>query len=212
MHVGRLSQVRGRLLVASNNTHKLTEFARILGPLGIETVSPADLGIRLEVDETGTSFAENAALKAEAFARTARMPAAADDSGIVVDALGGEPGVYSARFGGPGLSDRDRTALLLERMRGVPDGERTGRFVSAIALAVPGEETRLFHGEVEGTIAHTARGENGFGYDPVFYYAPFGATFGEVGPEQKDSVSHRARALQALAAFLGSAQGASILG
>lgn len=200
-----------RLLVASNNAHKLIEFSRILEPLGIETVSPDSLGLRVEVEETGDTFAQNALLKAQAFAAASGMGSAADDSGIVVDALGGEPGVYSARFGGPGLTDEDRTSLLLERMQGVPDRERSARFVSAIALVVPGHEPVVFHGQVEGVIAREARGTHGFGYDPVFYYPAFESTFGEAGPARKDSVSHRARALAALAGFLRSPAAASIL-
>lgn len=187
-----------RLLIATSNPEKLVEFRRILEPLGIEILSPADVGIKLEVEETGVTFAENAILKARAYADASAMAAAADDSGIVVDALGGAPGVYSARYGGPDLTDADRTSLLLQHMTGVPDSQRSARFVAAVALAADGHETLVFQGEVEGRVARAPAGSTGFGYDPVFYYPPFGMTFAEAGPERKDSVSHRARALRSL--------------
>jgi XTP/dITP diphosphohydrolase len=197
--------VSTRLLAASNNAHKLREFERILAPLGITVVTPEELGLSLEVEETGTTFAENALIKARAFASASGMPAVADDSGLVVDALGGEPGVYSARYGGLGLDDAGRTQLVLERMAAVPPERRTARFVSAIALAgfSPGEP--VFVGVVEGVIARKPEGANGFGYDPIFYYPPLAATFGQAPPEAKDTVSHRARALAQLDAYLRSA-------
>lgn len=191
-----------RILIASNNPHKLSEFRRILLPLGLEPVRPAELGIELEVDETGSTFAENAALKAEAFSRVARLPALADDSGLVVDALGGEPGVLSARYGGPGLSDADRVQLLLRRMQDVPDNQRTARFVAAIALARPGDQTFAVQELVDGQITRAPRGHRGFGYDPVFLYPPFGRTFAEVEPEEKDRVSHRGKAMRRMARVL----------
>ncbi|HZU14178.1 MAG TPA: RdgB/HAM1 family non-canonical purine NTP pyrophosphatase [Chloroflexota bacterium] len=190
-----------RLIAATNNPHKIREFRRILLPLGIEVITPDDLGLSVAVEETGTTFAENALLKARAFAAGSGLPALADDSGIVVDALGGEPGIYSARYGGPGLDDAARTNLLLSRLANTPPGARSARFVAAVAL-VQGSDERVFEGTVEGVIAPEARGHNGFGYDPVFYYPPFGHTFGEVAPERKDTVSHRARALNELARYL----------
>lgn len=201
-----------RLLAATNNPHKLTEFRRILGPLGVDVVTPADLGISLEVEENGATFAENAGIKARAFHEAGGLPALADDSGLVVDALGGEPGIYSARYGGPGLNDADRTALVLRRMEGIAGEQRTARFIAAIVLVAPGKEPLLFEGTVEGTIADRARGDNGFGHDPIFYYPPFGCTFGEAAPEAKDSVSHRARALAALGHYLRQSEYPGILG
>jgi XTP/dITP diphosphohydrolase len=201
-----------RLLVATSNPHKLAEFRRILEPLGLSIVSPVEAGVELEVEETGNTFAENAVLKARAYSEASAMAAVADDSGIVVDALGGEPGVYSARFGGPGLTDAERTALLVERMKDVPEERRSARFLAAVALAVPGREPLVFKGEVEGKVTTGPRGSHGFGYDPVFYYPPFGMTFAEVDSERKDAVSHRARALQALVRCLTEQDLPSILG
>lgn len=200
-----------RFPVATNNRHKLIEFRRILTPLGVEVIAPADLGLSLEVEETGTTFAENALLKARAFSSAAGLPAIADDSGLVVDALGGEPGVYSARYGGPGLDDAGRTQLLLRKMATIPSSDRSARFVSAVALVTPGGESRTWEGKVEGRIAPKAAGTGGFGYDPIFFYPPLNATFGEISGEEKDRVSHRARALAQLAEYLA-AEGARILG
>lgn len=199
------------LLAASNNPHKLVEFRRILDPLGIRTVTPRDLGISVEVEETGTTFRENALIKATAFSEQSGLPALADDSGLVVDALGGEPGVYSARYGGPGLTDADRTNLVLERMQGVPDQDRSCRFVAAVALVAPGTDSMVFEGDVEGVVGRQPQGPNGFGYDPIFIYPPFGLTFGQAEAAAKDRVSHRARALAALAHALSGPDGAGIL-
>lgn len=189
------------LLVASNNLHKVEEFRRILTPLGFAVVTPAELGVAIDVEETGTTFEENALLKARAFHDASGIAAVADDSGLVVDALGGQPGVFSARYGGPGLDDQGRVDLLLRNLEGVPLAVRAARFVSAIALVADRGEW-VFDGVVEGEIAMEPRGKNGFGYDPVFIYPPFGMTFGEAESSAKDRVSHRGRALRALADFL----------
>lgn len=203
--------MRRHILIASNNPHKLREFRGILEPLGFVVISPADLGITISVEETGTTFAENATIKAEALRDLAGLPVAADDSGLVVDALGGEPGVYSARYGGPGLTDAGRTALVLALLRGVGRRDRSGRFVAVIALAATGEETRLFHGVAEGTIAEEAAGDGGFGYDPIFFFPPAGRTFAQMSPYEKAQVSHRGNAARALAAHLQSPAGSNIL-
>jgi XTP/dITP diphosphohydrolase len=168
----------------------------------VSVVTPTDLDLVLEVEETGSSFAENAVLKAEAFHRASGMIAVADDSGLVVDALHGAPGIYSARYGGPGRSDDERNSLILAELRDVPDVLRSARFICAIAVASPGRETEVFEGRVEGAVTHETIGENGFGYDPIFFYRPFGRTFGEVDPDVKAAVSHRGNALRLATPYL----------
>lgn len=200
-----------RVVAASNNPHKIKEFRRILGPIGFNIVAPADLGLRLQVEETGDSFAVNALLKARAFNGASGLSALADDSGLVVDALGGGPGVYSARYGGEGLTDEDRCRLVVEALRDVPVERRTARFVVAIALVTNTGRTITVDGSVEGSIEPDARGSNGFGYDPIFYYPPAGRTFGEMSPQEKDWVSHRSVALHRLAAALSEPGAAGIL-
>ncbi len=190
-----------RVLVATNNAHKLAEFRRLLALAPIALVAPAEAGIALDVDETGTTFAANAALKARAFAN-AGMPALADDSGIEVDALDGAPGVLSARYGGPGLDDAGRTQRLLDELRDTPDGERGCRYVAVLALAWPGGETETFEGRCDGVLAREPAGDNGFGYDPVFFVPSSGRTMAELSPDEKDAISHRGHASRALSARL----------
>jgi XTP/dITP diphosphohydrolase len=198
-------------MVASNNPKKLKELRSLLVATGISVVSPADVGLRLSPEETGDTFAANARLKAEAFSAASGLRALADDSGIVVDALGGAPGIYSARFAGEDATDADRNMRLLERLEGVPWDERTARFVCAIAIAAPGEETVVFEDTAEGVIALEHRGHGGFGYDPIFFYPPLGRTFGELSPEGKAQVSHRGKALRRAAQYLMSGGGPGIL-
>lgn len=187
-----------KYIIATHNAHKLAEISRILEPLGIEAVTDRDLGIALpEVEETGTTFAENAFIKAEAACRFANMPAIADDSGIAVDALGGEPGVYSARYGGEGLDDNDRNNLLLKNMKDVPVGKRQAQFVSAVCCVFPNGDVLRTEGVVHGEIGFEAKGKNGFGYDPLFYVGD--RTTAEMSAEEKDAISHRGRALEAFA-------------
>jgi XTP/dITP diphosphohydrolase len=193
-----------RVLLASNNRSKLTELRTITSSLGLEVQSPAELGVELEVEETGSSFAENAVLKARAFQREVGGVVLADDSGLVVDALGGEPGIFSARFGGPQLDDAGRNSLVLERMRGVPTAARTARFVAAIAVVGLDAEPMVFPGVVEGLITERPAGDGGFGYDPIFFYPPFGRTLAEASAAEKASVSHRGKALRSAARYLGS--------
>ncbi len=195
-----------QLLLASGNAHKLAEFRRLLEPKGITLRAPADLGLSLDVDETADDFSGNARLKAEAFCRAAKMPALADDSGLVVDALGGEPGVRSARYGGPGLDDADRRRLVLKNLdeRHVPEEQRTARFVCVLALRLPDDLPDLrglstlwwFDGVAEGRILFEERGRGGFGYDPIFYDADVGASFAELNAADKDARSHRGRAVR----------------
>ena len=190
------------LLLASQNPGKLNEMRQLLAGLPFRVLRPADLGIHQAPEETGSTFMENAVLKARHYAQRSGLLTVADDSGLSVDALGGGPGLYSSRFGGEGATDEDRNRLLLEKLRGVPDEKRGARFTSAVAVA-RGTEL-LFQGEetVEGRIAAAPRGRHGFGYDPVFFFPEFGRTFGEAAPEDKDRVSHRGKAFALLRRFL----------
>lgn len=184
-----------KLVLASKNKHKLVELQTILGQMGIEVVLQSELGIDVDVEETGVTFAENAMLKAKAVMEVSGMAAIADDSGLVVDALNGEPGVYSARYGGK-PTDLDRTMLLLENMKDVPEEKRTGRFVSAIACALPDGREVTAEGVCEGNILFELRGNGGFGYDPVFYVPVLGKTFAQAEAEEKNAISHRGNALR----------------
>jgi XTP/dITP diphosphohydrolase len=185
------------LRCATTNPGKLAEF-RLAGR-EIEVEPVPGLAAIAAPEETGTTFEENAVLKAIYYSRFTADPVFADDSGLIVDALGGAPGVHSARFAGADATDADNNRLLLERLDGVQN--RTARFVCVIALAQNGQLMRVFHGAVEGVITDAPRGANGFGYDPLFYHAPFGCTFGEVDRERKLTVSHRGRALDALLTY-----------
>lgn len=187
-------------VLATSNPGKVREFGSLLGPLGVHVLTPSELGRRLQVEETGGTFEANAVLKAEAGAVLSTLPCIADDSGLEVDALDGRPGVHSARYGGPGLDDEQRTQLLLQEMRGQSD--RCARFVSVIALARSGHPTMVFRGEVRGQLTEEVRGTGGFGYDPIFLYRSSGKTFAEMSAGEKDAVSHRARAAQKLIMFL----------
>jgi XTP/dITP diphosphohydrolase len=190
------------LLLATQNPGKLAEMRLLAEGLPFRVLGPRELGIDDAPDETGTTFIENAVLKARHYARLSGRLTVADDSGLSVDALGGGPGLYSARFGGEGASDADRNALLLEKLADVPTERRQARFTSAVAVAR--EDELLFQAEesVEGLIADGLRGPNGFGYDPLFFYPPFGRTFGEIPHEEKDRVSHRGKAFARLRRFL----------
>lgn len=190
------------LLLATNNPGKVREFEALLRSLTIHLITPAECGLSLAVAETGTTFAQNASLKAEAFCQASGLASLADDSGLEVDFLDGQPGVYSARYGGDGLTDMDRVGLLLSRLRGVPEEKRSARFISVIALARPGRPIELFTGTVEGRITLLPRGSDGFGYDPIFLYPPAGRSFGEMTLEEKDRVSHRANAARKLIRYL----------
>jgi XTP/dITP diphosphohydrolase len=199
--------VTSELLLASQNPGKLGEMRQLLAGLPFVVLSPAEVGIVEAPEETGASFRENAALKARHYAALSGRVAVADDSGLAVDALDGRPGLYSSRFGGEGASDQDRNRLLLELLRDVPAERRAARFTSAVAVARPGDgpaPQMVFEAleTVEGFIASEPRGPNGFGYDPIFFYPPFGKTFGEVPPADKDRVSHRGKAFARLRLFL----------
>ncbi len=191
-----------KLLVATNNPGKVQEYkdllAELLLPQEIEITFPRQEGLPLEVDETGETFEENARLKALAFARASGLLTLADDSGLEVDALGGAPGVRSARYGGPHADDIDRYRKLLDALSGVPASRRSARFRCVIALAQPDGTVYTADGACEGEIGSAPRGEHGFGYDPVFIVAGYGGrTMAELAPEVKNKISHRARAVMA---------------
>jgi XTP/dITP diphosphohydrolase len=191
------------LLLASQNPGKLNEMRQLVKDLPLHVVGPRELGIAEAPEETGTTFIENATIKALYYAGRSGLLTVADDSGISVDALGGKPGLHSSRFGGEGASDADRNRLLLEKLQGVPREGRGAHFTSAVVVARG--ETVLFQAQeqVHGFIAEEVRGPNGFGYDPLFFFPEFDRTFGEVPREQKDQVSHRGKAFARLRAFLG---------
>lgn len=188
-----------KIVLASSNPHKLREFREILEPLGCEVISQRDLGIDVDPEETGATFSENSAIKARAIYEASKFATVADDSGLEVDALGGEPGVYSARYGGT-RDDKAHNALVLKKLEGVPDEQRTARFVCAITyIDETGAEYR-FSGKFEGRIGYEERGKNGFGYDPIFMVGDISSA--EMSPEEKNSQSHRGKALRALAEHL----------
>jgi len=192
-----------KLIIASNNAHKMREINEILGAEFPDMVTLKQAGLDIDVVEDGDTFQANAVKKAEEVRIASGFPAAlADDSGLIVDALGGAPGVYSARYAGEGHNDADNNAKLMRDMEGVPTEQRTCRFASAVALAREGKETICVMGYAEGILLTEARGSNGFGYDPYFFYPPLGKSFAQLSAEEKNTVSHRKHALEALLAIL----------
>ena len=186
-----------KVVLASKNKHKLVEISKITEKFGFELVLQSELGVDIDVEETGTTFEENSFLKAEAVMKATGLPALADDSGICVDALNGEPGVYSARYGfDETLDDWGRLELLLKNTEQVPDGQRQAKFVAVITMVTPEGEVIQARGEIHGELTREPRGENGFGYDPIFYYPPAGMTTAEMPSEAKNEVSHRGNALK----------------
>ncbi len=186
-----------RVVLASKNRHKLVEISQITEKFGIELVLQSELGVDIDVEETGTTFEENSFLKAEAVMKATGLPALADDSGISVDALNGEPGIYSARYGfDESLDDWGRLLLLLKNTEQIPDGERQAKFVCVITFVTPEGEKIQARGEIHGELTREPVGENGFGYDPIFFYPPLGKTTAELSAEEKNVVSHRANALK----------------
>jgi XTP/dITP diphosphohydrolase len=190
------------LLLASQNPGKLEEMRLLAAGLPFRVLGPRELGLVEAPEETGSSFIENARIKALDYARRSGRLTVADDSGLSVEALGGAPGLFSSRFGGEGAGDLDRNRLLLEKLRDVPTERRGARFTSAVVVARGAIVLFEVEQHVEGFIADAMRGANGFGYDPLFFYPPFGRTFGEVPREQKDRVSHRGKAFARLREFL----------
>ena len=186
-----------KIVLASKNPHKLVEISKITEKFGFQLVLQSELGVDIDVEETGTTFEENSYQKAYAVMKATGLPALADDSGIAVYALNGEPGVYSARYGGdPSMSDWDRLELLLKNTEHVPEGQRQAQFVCVITLVTPEGQTIQARGEIHGELIREPRGKNGFGYDPIFYYPPFGKTTAEISAEEKHAVSHRGKALR----------------
>ena len=186
-----------KVVLASRNPHKLVEIKQITDKFGFDLVLQSELGIDINVEETGTTFEENSLIKARAVMEATGLPALADDSGIAVDALNGEPGVYSARYGfDESLDDWGRMMLLLRNTEHVPDGQRQAKFVCVISFVTPEGKIIQARGEIHGELTRQPRGENGFGYDPIFYYPPFGQTTAGIPAEQKNQVSHRGNALR----------------
>ena len=186
-----------KVVLASKNKHKLEEISKITEKFDMELVLESELGVDIDVEETGSTFEENSFIKANAVMQATGLPALADDSGIAVDALNGEPGIYSARYGfDESLDDWGRLQLLLKNTEDVPDDKRQAKFVCVITLVTPDGQTIQARGEVHGMLLRAPAGENGFGYDPIFYYPPFGKTLAEASAEEKNQVSHRANALK----------------
>ncbi len=187
-------------IIATNNKKKLREMGAILEKLGVRALSLAEAGIESDAEETGTTFEENSRIKALAAMKVANLPAIADDSGLEVDALNGEPGVYSARYGGDKCRDDiERYEYLLENMKDVPDGKRAARFVSVITCVFPDGREISARGEIEGEILRAPHGEGGFGYDPIFFVPEEGMSTAEMTQERKNEISHRAKSLRIMA-------------
>ena len=185
-----------KVVLASKNPHKLVEIRQITDKFGFDLVLQSELGVDIDVEENGSTFEENSFIKAEAVMKATGLSAIADDSGIAVDALNGEPGIYSARYGfDDSLDDWGRLQLLLKNTENVPDGQRQAKFVCVITFITPDGKTIQARGEIHGELTREPYGENGFGYDPIFYYPPMGKTTAEMTSEEKNRVSHRANAL-----------------
>ena len=195
-----------KVVLASHNAKKITEMRAILSQMGVEVLSQRDVGVDLEPEETGTTFEANARIKAKAVMEATGLPAIADDSGLMVDALDGAPGVYSARYGGEGATDADRNVKLLRELRDIPEGRRGARFVSAVCCVFPDGSRVETRGECPGWVGFAPRGKDGFGYDPLFVVAQglpgAGKTYAELTPEEKDAVSHRGNALRHFSTLL----------
>ena len=185
-----------KIIFATGNENKLREIRQITENMGIEIVSMKDAGYYTEVEETGTTFEENAYLKASAIAKKCNLPTLADDSGLEIDYLNKEPGIYSSRFMGEDTPHSVKNAELLRRMEGVPDEKRTARFVCAICFVRPDGSSETVRATMEGRVAYKSAGKNGFGYDPIFFLPERGCTSAELSPEEKNEISHRGKALR----------------
>ena len=186
-----------KVVLASKNQHKLVEIKQITDKFDMELILQSELGVDIDVEENGTTFEENSFIKADAVMKATGLPALADDSGICVDALNGEPGIYSARYGfDDSLDDWGRLELLLKNTENVPDGQRQAKFVAVITMVTPEGQVIQARGEIHGELLRAPVGKNGFGYDPIFYYPPYGKSTAEMSPEEKNQVSHRANALK----------------
>lgn len=186
-----------QVVIATKNKGKAKDFEALFAPLGYEVVTMFDVAPDLEIEETGTTFEENAVLKAETLAKQLNTIVIADDSGLAVDALNGEPGVYSARYAGD-HDDEANILKVLEKLQGVPTEKRTARFCCALAIAGPEMETTTLFGTCEGVILEEKRGTNGFGYDPIFFVQALNRAMAELSPEEKGSISHRGNAIRQL--------------
>ena len=191
-----------KILVATRNKSKMAELVELLRPLRVTLVSLDDLSIGEEIEETGETFKENAILKAEGYGQLGGLITIADDSGIEVDALGGAPGIYSARYGGVGLTDLDRNNLLLKNVEKIPEQQLTARVRCVVALWIPEDKTVTFEGKIEGMLVRVSSGNNGFGYDPIFFYGPMNKTLADIGPEEKEKISHRGFAVRMAREYL----------
>ncbi|MCY7761404.1 XTP/dITP diphosphatase [Bacillus spizizenii] len=189
-------------IIATHNPGKVKEFKEILEPKGYDVKSLAEIGFTEEIEETGHTFEENAILKAEAVAKAVNKMVIADDSGLSIDNLGGRPGVYSARYAGEQKDDQANIAKVLSELKGIEKEQRTARFRCALAVSIPGEETKTVEGHVEGYIAEEPRGEYGFGYDPIFIVKDKDKTMAELTSDEKNKISHRADALKKLSKLL----------
>lgn len=192
-----------KIIFATTNQNKMKEIREILADLPVELVSLKDEGICTDIVEDGQSFEENAVIKAEAIQKLTGAIVLADDSGLEIDYLNKEPGIYSARYMGEDTSYRVKNANLIQRLEGVPDEARTARFVCAVAAAFPDRETVVVRGTIEGRIGYEEAGVNGFGYDPIFYLPEYGCTTAELPPEEKNAISHRGKALQMIKPVIG---------
>ena len=204
-----MADVLPRLLLATTNRGKLAELSALLDGAPFTLVSLAEAGIEQDVDEVGATLEENATLKAMTYARLSGLPALADDSGLEVEALGGEPGPRSSRYAGPGATDADRIAFLLGKLENIPEERWNARFRCVIAIAWPREQLELFIGECHGRIIRDPRGSNGFGYDPVFLLPELGMTMAELSPQEKNRVSHRSAAARKAVASLNNRMGSA---
>lgn len=191
-----------RLIFATGNEHKMIEIREILGELPVEILSMKEAGIEVDIVENGNTFEENALIKAKEVCKLAGEMVLADDSGLEIDYLNGEPGIYSARYMGEDTSYRIKNQNLIDRLAGVPDEKRTARFVCAIAAAFPDGRSFVVRGTIEGMIGYEERGENGFGYDPIFYLPERGVSTAELPPEEKNNISHRGNALRKMKELL----------
>ena len=196
-------EIMQRIIFATTNENKMKEIREILSNFPVEIFSMIEAGIKAVIDENGSSFEESAAIKAEAIEKMTGAIVLADDSGLVIDYLNGEPGIYSARYMGEETSYHVKNAHLIERLKGVPDEQRTAWFVCCVAAAFPDRETAVVRGTIEGRIGYKEEGENGFGYDPIFYVPEYGCTTASMSSEAKNAISHRGKALQLIKPVIG---------
>ena len=190
--------MRQRLIFATGNEHKMKEIREILADFPVEILSLKEAGVDIDIVEDGTTFEENALIKAKAVMKVTGQLTLADDSGLEIDALNGEPGIYSSRYLGEDTSYVKKNSVILERLKDVPEEKRSARFICAVAAAFPDGQSKVIRGTMEGSIGYEIKGENGFGYDPIFCVEKYGCTTAELSEEQKNEISHRGKALRAM--------------